>query len=230
MVIVRRPNLFNKIFCIVFLASVLACTQKQKAINQTTENYPTVWWQGIPPSQKKSWEISPDSVAPPKVILSKRNQLGLLSNFAATPFVLDGKTYASVEGFWQATKYPESQDDPRFKWADWPHRRQEVEKMTAFEAKRAGGLASQLMQKNQWPWVTYQNKKMLYRDPKKGPFYNLVKRAMTAKMEQNPSVQKVLCSTGSLQLLPDHDQGVDPPPAWQYHKIWQDLRSQHCRQ
>ena len=41
------------------------------------------------------------------MILSKRNELGILSNFAATPFTLYGKRYASVEGFWQMMLYPE---------------------------------------------------------------------------------------------------------------------------
>ncbi|MCL6560821.1 MAG: hypothetical protein K6U74_18905 [Firmicutes bacterium] len=31
----------------------------------------------------------------------------LLSNFAATPFALFGKRFASVEGFWQGLKFPE---------------------------------------------------------------------------------------------------------------------------
>jgi len=35
------------------------------------------------------------------------NELGLLSNFAPTPFVFHGQRYASVEGFWQMMKYPE---------------------------------------------------------------------------------------------------------------------------
>ena len=51
-----------------------------------------------------------------EVILSKRNELGLLSNFAATPFTFKGKRYASLEGFWQMMKYPEGPADPRAKF------------------------------------------------------------------------------------------------------------------
>ena len=41
------------------------------------------------------------------MILSKRQKdLGLLSNFAATPFEFHGKKFASLEGFWQAMKFP----------------------------------------------------------------------------------------------------------------------------
>ncbi len=217
----------NKFLGIALLLS-LGCAQSPKVDNKVEAKYPAHWWKGLSSSQKKSWEISPDSVEPPQVILSKRNELGLLSNFAATPFKLDGKKYASVEGFWQATKYPEDSTDPRSQWADWPHTRQEVENMTAFEAKKAGGFASHLMEKKDWPYVTYRNRKLIYRIQKKSEFYKLIKRAMAAKLEQNPSVFKVLCATRGLQLLPDHNQGSNPPPAWQYHKIWEDLRRQHC--
>lgn len=54
------------------------------------------------------WEILPQEAAPGEVILSKRHELGLLSNFAATPFVFRGKRYASLEGFWQMMLYPHS--------------------------------------------------------------------------------------------------------------------------
>src|SRR5260221_974694 len=37
----------------------------------------------------------------------KRNELGLLSNFAPTPFTFRGQRYASLEGFWQMMLYPE---------------------------------------------------------------------------------------------------------------------------
>ena len=62
------------------------------------------------------WEILPQEAKPGEVILSKRNELGLLSNFAATPFEFRGKRYASLEGFWQMMKYPEGPDDPRAKF------------------------------------------------------------------------------------------------------------------
>jgi predicted NAD-dependent protein-ADP-ribosyltransferase YbiA (DUF1768 family) len=59
------------------------------------------------------------------VILSKRNELGLLSNFAATPFVFRGRRYASLEGFWQMMLYPEGPNDSRAKFSglEWKHTR-----------------------------------------------------------------------------------------------------------
>ena len=35
----------------------------------------------------------------------------MLSNFAYTPFELDGVHYESVEGFWQSLKFPEGSGD-----------------------------------------------------------------------------------------------------------------------
>ncbi len=53
--------------------------EKVRAFRQkkTKKKYPPAWWAKIPKEQRKSWEISPDSVEFPKVILSKRNELGL---------------------------------------------------------------------------------------------------------------------------------------------------------
>ena len=63
-----------------------------------------------------------------EVILSKRNELGLLSNFAPTPFVFHGKRYASLEGFWQMMLYPEGPGDPRarFSGLEWKYTRARV--------------------------------------------------------------------------------------------------------
>ena len=75
--------------------------------------YPAHWWTPIIDPKKPDWEIMPQEAGPGEVILSKRHELGLLSNFAPTPFVFHGKRYASLEGFWQMMKYPEGPDDPR---------------------------------------------------------------------------------------------------------------------
>lgn len=191
--------------------------------------FPSVWWQPVPEAEKKSWEISPDSVKPPKVIISKRNELGILSNFAATPFYVEGKSYGSMEGYWQAMKYPTKPSDERWHLAKWPHTRSEVAQMTAFKAKRAGDFASKVMKKNKIDWVSFNGVKMPYREKKKGLFYKMILMGMTAKFEQNPKVVQTLCSTKNLELLPDHSQGKNPPPAWRYHEIWMELRKQKCK-
>jgi predicted NAD-dependent protein-ADP-ribosyltransferase YbiA (DUF1768 family) len=162
------------------------------------------------------------------VILSKRNELGILSNFAATPFTFRGKRYASVEGFWQMMLYPEGPDDPRSTAPGimWPHRREEVAQMIAFEAKGAGDAAEENMRKMGIDWVTFEGQRTEYRSKKKADHYRLIVEAMRAKLEQNPLVREVLLSTGDLVLRPDHIQEPDPPAEWQYFKIWMDLRSE----
>ncbi len=52
--------------------------------------YPAHWWTPIIDPHKPAWEILPQAAKPGEVILSKRNELGILSNFAATPFTLRG--------------------------------------------------------------------------------------------------------------------------------------------
>src|SRR5205807_10219141 len=46
--------------------------------------YPAHWWTPIDDPKKPEWEILPQEAGPGEVILSKRNELGLLSNFAPT--------------------------------------------------------------------------------------------------------------------------------------------------
>src|SRR5947207_12543802 len=84
--------------------------------------YPAHWWAPISKEGAPAWEIFPQEAGPGEVILSKRNELGLLSNFAATPFRFRGQTYASLEGFWQMMKFPELNEDIRTNNPDikWP--------------------------------------------------------------------------------------------------------------
>jgi len=81
------------------------------ALAQPPRPYPAHWWAAVPEEQKAVWEILPQAAKPGEVILSKRNELGVLSNFAATPFTLRGRRYASVEGFWHMMLYPENAHD-----------------------------------------------------------------------------------------------------------------------
>jgi predicted NAD-dependent protein-ADP-ribosyltransferase YbiA (DUF1768 family) len=194
----------------------------------TADQYPARWWAPVPESQRAVWEILPQAAKQGEVILSKRNELGILSNFAATPFTFRGKRYASVEGFWQMMLYPEGSDDPRARAPQiaWQHSREEVAQMTAFEANGAGEAAERNMQKLGIGWVTFEGKRLLYRSRQKGEHYALIVAAMRAKLEQNAEVRRILLATGSLRLLPDHIQESDPPPEWRYFEIWMGLRTE----
>jgi predicted NAD-dependent protein-ADP-ribosyltransferase YbiA (DUF1768 family) len=192
------------------------------------QQYPAHWWTPVPVEGKPDWEILPQEAKPGEVILSKRNELGILSNFAATPFAFRGKQYASVEGFWQMMLYPEGRDDPRSlaPGLKWEHTRDQVAKMTAFEAKDAGSLAYANMKRMGIDWVTFEGQRMTYWSKTKGEHYRLILAAMRAKLEQNPKVQETLLATGNLKLRPDHYQEQDPPEEWRYYQIWMDLRAE----
>ena len=194
--------------------------------------YPALWWAAVPKEGAPAWEILPQEAGPGEVILSKRHELGLLSNFAATPLVFHGQRYASLEGFWQMMKYPENADDPRAKFAGltWAYTRAQVGQLTSFEAKKAGTLAEENMKKMGIGWVTFEGKQMEYKPEKPGEHYRLIVEATWEKVRQNPEVKKVLLATGDLILKPDHHQEPDAPAAWRYYEILTQIRAELQRE
>ena len=211
-------------FAILLVAGLLFGGMSVRA----EEPYPQEWWTPVPTNETASWEVLPQAAGPGEVILSKRTELGILSNFAPTPFTLDGERYASVEGFWQMLKYPEGPGDERLCDPNviWPHTRREVAMMSGFEAKGAGNIANENLKKLGIRWVTYHGKKIDRHESGRGEFYNLIRAAEQAKYDQNPKVAEILMKTGSLKLLPDHHQGSDAPPAERYYEIWMEIRGQ----
>ena len=215
----------------LFVAGCSASRQKSRSADEllpARANYPAHWWTPVPTNGAPGWEILPQAAGPGEVILSKRNELGLLSNFAPTPFTFRGKNFASLEGFWQMMKYPEGDDDPRKKFPDleWRFTREQVAQMTAFDAKRAGDLAEKNMKQMGISWVTFEGEQIEYRAQEKGEFYKLIAAATREKVRQNPEVKKVLLATGDLILKPDHYQTPDSPPAWRYFDIWMEIREE----
>jgi predicted NAD-dependent protein-ADP-ribosyltransferase YbiA (DUF1768 family) len=190
--------------------------------------YPAHWWAPVSPEGAPAWEILPQAAGPGEVILSKRHELGLLSNFAATPFTYREVRYASLEGFWQMMKYPEGPDDPRarFPGLTWTHTRAQVAQLTAFEAKQAGDLAEQNMKAMGIDWVSFEGRQFPARPAEPGEHYRLIVEATEAKVRQNPTVQKVLLATGDLVLRPDHHQPANAPAAWRYYEIMTAIRKQ----
>ncbi|HEY2759457.1 MAG TPA: NADAR family protein [Pirellulales bacterium] len=191
--------------------------------------YPARWWERVSKEGAPSWEILPQEAGPGEVILSKRQpDLGLLSNFAATPFEFHGKKYASLEGLWQSMKFPEGSDDSRAKLpgVQWKFSRDEVGNMTAFDAKNAGDLGSENMKKMGINWVTFDGKQIEYKPKQPGEHYRLIVEATEEKVRQNPAVKAALLSTGDLVLKPDHHQEADAPAAWHYFDILMQIRSE----
>ena len=197
-------------------------------VKRHPDPYPAIWFAPINDPNKPDWEILPQEAKAGEVILSKRNELGILSNFAATPFEMGGKRYASVEGFWQMMLYPEGGTDERAKdkRVTWKYTRDRVAQMTAFEAKSAGTLAEENMKTLGIDWVTYKGKRFPYRSARPGEHYKLIVAAMRAKLEQNPEVKRILLATGDLILKPDHHGEESPPPEWKYYEIWMQLRKE----
>ncbi len=189
-------------------------------------DYPAHWWAAVQDSQKPEWEILPQESKFPEVILSKRNELGLLSNFAITPFEFRGRRYKSIEGFWQMMFYPESEQDERakFEGLDWKYTRDQVAELESHEAFTAGVAGFENMRAMGINYVTFEGEKYEYWTSKKGEHYDLIVAAMQAKLAQNPKVAEVLRATKGLVLRADHREPADAPPSWGYYKIWMELR------
>lgn len=194
-------------------------------------NYPAHWWAAVPASGAPDWEILPQAAGPGEVIVSKRHELGLLSNFAPTPFTLRAQRYASVEGFWQMMLYPEGPDDPRatFPGIEWVHTRAQVAQMTSFEAKQAGALAEQNMARMGINWVSFEGNRFEYRPARPGTHYALIVAAMREKVRQNDDVRNVLLATGNLILRPDHHEEAGAVAAWRYCEILMRIREEYAR-
>jgi predicted NAD-dependent protein-ADP-ribosyltransferase YbiA (DUF1768 family) len=176
-----------------------------------------------------NWEILPQAASLDKkeVILSKRNELGKLSNFAATPFTMLSARYASLEGLWQSMKFPENASDPRMAAQPiWPKNRNDVATLTAFDALRAGKEAEKIMIKHNITWNSFMGYKIDYKGTDTEAYYDIIEAATRAKIEQNPEVKKILLSTGDLTLRPDHHEDKDGTKAWKYYEIYMKLRAE----
>lgn len=214
-------------FCLLLISFALAVRGESQTITRDPK-YSASWWTPVPTNGVPTWEILPQEAGPGEVILSKRNELGLLSNFAATPFTFHGARYASLEGFWQMMKYPEGTNDARaiFPGLEWKLTREQVSQLTAFDAKHAGSAADVNMKKMGITWITFEGKRIEPRSTASGEFYDLIVEATRAKVRQNPDVEKVLLATGDLILKPDHHQEPDVPAAWRYYEILTTIRTE----
>ena len=221
-------NLLIVLCALLLLTPAGSLAQQGSSEPQRDPRYPPQWWTPVAKEGAPSWEIFPQEAGPGEVIVSKRNELGLLSNFAATPFNFKGKRYASLEGFWQMMKYPEGPKDPRAKFPglEWKFTREQVGNMTSFEAKSAGTLADLNMKKMRITWVSFAGKRFEYRPKTPGEHYRLIVAATHAKVDQNPEVKKVLLATGNLILKPDHYQEPNAPAAWRYYEILTQIRTE----
>jgi hypothetical protein len=128
--------------------------------------------------------------------------------------------------------YPEGSDDPRSKYpgSAWKYSREQVAGITGFEAKNAGTLAEENMQKMNIGWVTFEGEQFEYRPSAPGRHYELIVAATWEKVRQNLEVKNVLLATGDLILRPDHHQELNAPAAWRYYEILTQIRTELQKQ
>ncbi len=192
-----------------------------------SSDYPARWWQYVDPKTAPKWEILPQEALNGEVILSKRNELGLFSNFAATPILFKGLSYASIEGLWQSMKYPENNTDPRMNpKVSWPHTRLEVSKMSGKKAKKAGKIANKNMKILGINWISFEGQRLKYKTSHTKEHFEIIQAAQWAKVIQHPKIKTLLLKTGDLILKPDHHQKPNAPPAYKYFNIYMQIRNE----
>jgi predicted NAD-dependent protein-ADP-ribosyltransferase YbiA (DUF1768 family) len=103
----------------------------------------------------------------------------LISNFAATAFELDGRSYASVEGFWQGLKFVDEA------------KRREIAEFAGAEAKRAGDDAPKS------ETLVYEGRTIRLGSPE---HWELMSRACWAKFCQHDDAKRALLATGERPL------------------------------
>jgi predicted NAD-dependent protein-ADP-ribosyltransferase YbiA (DUF1768 family) len=201
----------------------------------SASQYPGDWWKTVDPATAPEWEILPQSALPAdgseprKVVLSKRTELGVFSNLGVSPFEFHGLKYASIEGLWQGMKYPEAPsvlpDDPRRNpQLSWKYTREAVRGLVGFEAKTAGDLANENMKKIGIKWVSFESEKIEYKGKDQARHYEIIYAATVEKVLQNPEIKALLLKTRGLELLPDHKQDPNSPPAYAYYQILMKIR------
>jgi predicted NAD-dependent protein-ADP-ribosyltransferase YbiA (DUF1768 family) len=132
----------------------------------------------------------------------------LMSNFAPTPIVLDGKRYACVEAFYVCLKFS---DDSRTQAS--------IRRMDGREAKRFGADAKVTLAK-------YQGREFVLGSDE---HHALIKRAIRAKLEQNPELARLFASTHPRPII--HDTGHEEKrntalPAASFTRILTELRDE----
>ena len=134
------------------------------------------------------------NIGPINIVSSAEGPEHLLSNFAHTPFELDGIRFESVEGLLQGLK----EEDPE--------KQLRIFGKHGFQAKRAGTKA-----RNQNVWT--ENTVWLQGTSIEFPsdqYDGLIERAIRAKFEQNEDAREALGATGDRPLI--HDTGRAESP------------------
>jgi predicted NAD-dependent protein-ADP-ribosyltransferase YbiA (DUF1768 family) len=120
---------------------------------------------------------------------SEDTRAARLSNFSSDPFMLDGLTFASAEGFIQGIMWPEGHANRDAAFA-----------AVGFAAKRFGKTAERR-------FVWWRGETIPFGSPE---HHALIERGIRAKFEQNPEAMTALRATAGLTLV--HDLGRPESP------------------
>jgi predicted NAD-dependent protein-ADP-ribosyltransferase YbiA (DUF1768 family) len=131
-------------------------------------------------------------------------RIKLISNFAPTPFELDGRMYASVEGFWQGLKFPAEAD------------RRGIAALYAGTAKRAGEEAV--------PAKTFEYEGARFY-PGTHAHWKLMERACWAKFSQNEDARSALLATGTRPITHVMRRDSTTIPGAIMSEIWMRIRA-----
>lgn len=134
----------------------------------------------------------------------------LMSNFARTPFVLDGVEYASIEGFYVALKFLDTD------------RRAKAAKLYGLVAKRMGMKSTLTETFYCGSWFRLGSEE----------HHALIKRALRAKLEAHPRIMADFVATRPRPIF--HDTGRPDPvgarfPATVFIRLLAELRDEFAR-
>jgi hypothetical protein len=133
----------------------------------------------------------------------------LISNLAHTPFELDDRLYASVEGFWQGLKFDEETA------------RAEIAGRHGQEARRSGQSASDILS------LTYEGREVRVGTHE---HWALMRRACSAKFEQHEAARAALLATGIRPLEHRVRRDSKTIPGVLMAEIWMEIRKQLAEQ
>ncbi len=128
----------------------------------------------------------------------------LISNFAATPFILDDRNYTSVESFWQGLKFTDESERQRIALLDGRQART--------EGSKKGYGTTIFYQGQEVPVGTWQH-------------WQLMAKACWAKFTQNEDAKAALLSTGSRPLVHCTRRDSRTIPGVIMAQIWTRIRN-----
>lgn len=129
----------------------------------------------------------------------------LISNFAETPFELDGRHYRTVEGFWQSLRWETVVD------------REMVAQLTGMQAKKLSQTrpfgSTTVYEGETLPVGTWRH-------------WELMERASRAKFEQNADARDALLATGERPLVHRMRKDSRSIPGIVMAEIWMKVRGE----